>query len=61
MIEIKENLMDSMIVSDSPLAFLGDDQVVGEGFVYKNGKMILKLVDRYTFSHKNFTLEKSWS
>ena len=61
MIEIKENLMDSMIVSDSPLAFLGDDQVVGEGFVYKNDKMILKLVDRYTFSHKNFTLEKNWS
>jgi len=61
MIEIKEDLMDSMIVSDSPLAFLGDKQVVGEGFVYKNEKMILKLVDRYTFSYQNFVLAKNWS
>jgi len=61
MIEIKEDLMDSMIVSDSPLAFLGDKQVVGEGFVYKNEKMILKLVDRYTFSYQNFVSAKNWS
>ena len=61
MIEIKENLMDSMIVSDSPLAFLGDDQVVGEGFVYKNDKMILKLVDRMSFSRSNFLMTKTWS
>jgi hypothetical protein len=61
MIEIKEDLMDSMIVSDSPLAFLGDEQIVGEGFVYKNDRMILKLVDRYTFSHQNFVSAKNWS
>lgn len=61
MIEIKEDLMDSMIVNDSPLAFLGDKQVVGEGFVYKNEKMILKLVDRYTFSYQNFVSAKNWS
>jgi hypothetical protein len=60
MIEIKEDLMVSMIVSDSPLAFLGDEQIVGEGFVCKNDMMILKLVDRYTFSHQNFVLTKSW-
>jgi hypothetical protein len=61
MIEIKEDLIQSMIVSDSPLAFLGDEQVIGEGFVYKNDKMILKLVDRYTFSHQNFVSAKNWS
>lgn len=61
MIEIKEDLMDSMIVTDSPLAFLGDKQVVGEGFVCKNNEMILKLVDRYTFSHQNFVLAKQWN
>lgn len=60
MIELKEDLMDSMIVTDSPLAFLGDKQVVGEGFVCKNNEMILKLVDRYTFSHQNFVLAKQW-
>lgn len=60
MIELKEDLMQSMIVTDSPLAFLNDKQVVGEGFVCKNDEMILKLVDRYTFSYNNFNLAKSW-
>lgn len=60
MIELKEDLMQSMIVTDSPQAFIGDEQVVGEGFVCKNDKMIFKLVDRMSFSRSNFTLPKSW-
>ena len=60
MIELKEDLMQSMIVTDSPPAFLNGKQIVGEGFVCKNDEMILKLVDRYTFSYNNFNLAKSW-
>jgi hypothetical protein len=60
MIEIKEDLMQSMIVTDSPRAFIGDEEIVGEGFVLKNDKMIMKLVDRPTFAFNNFNLAKSW-
>ena len=60
MIELKEHLMDSMIVADSPRAFIGDEEIVGEGFVLKNDKMIFKLVDRSCFSRQNF-LQNSWS
>ncbi len=61
MIEIKEDLMDSMIVTDSPRAFIGDEEIVGEGFVLKNDEMIMKLVRREVFSAANFTAQKSWS
>lgn len=54
MIEIKEDLMNSFIVTDSPTAYIGDQQIVGEGFVCKNDKMIFKLVDRMLFSYANF-------
>ena len=60
MIEIKEDLMDSMIVSDSPLAFLGDEQIVGEGYVMTNDFGMFKLVNREVFSHANFTIQKNW-
>lgn len=61
MIEIKDDLMQSIIVTDSPRAFINDEEVIGEGFVCKNDKMILKLVDRYTFSRNNFTMQKAWN
>jgi len=60
MIEIKEHLIDAMIVSDAPKSYLNGEQIVGEGFVLKNNKMILKLIDRPVFSHSNFNLQKSW-
>lgn len=60
MIELKEDLMQSMIVTDSPAAFINGQQIVGEGFVLKNDKMILKLVDRPVFAFNNFNLQKSW-
>jgi hypothetical protein len=60
MIEIKEDLIDSMIVSDSSRAFIGDEEIVGEGFVLKNDKMIMKLVNRRVFSYNNFVLPKNW-
>jgi len=61
MIEIKDDLMDSMIVTDSPVAYINGEKIVGEGFVLKNSSIIMKLVNRTEFSRLNFTLEKSWS
>lgn len=58
--EIKEDLMDCMVVTDSPKAYIGDREIIGEGFVLKNDKMIMKLVKREEFSYNNFVLQKSW-
>lgn len=58
--EIKEDLMEMMIVTDSPKAYIEDQEIIGEGFVLKNSKMIMKLVDRSVFSKANFNLQKSW-
>jgi hypothetical protein len=60
LMEIKEDLMDSMIVTDSLKAYINGEQIVGEGFVLKNDKMIMKLVNRSVFAYNNFNLQKSW-
>ena len=60
MIEIKEDLMDSMIVTDSPVAYINGEKIVGEGFVLKNSSIIMKLVDREVFAFANFNTIKSW-
>lgn len=60
MIEIKDDLMDMMIVTDSPAAYLNDERIIGEGFVCKNDEIVFKLVDRFTFSRTNFLMPKSW-
>lgn len=58
--EIKQDLMECMIVHDSPRCFLPDGtEVVGEGFVfYSESGRSYKLVDRPVFSHTNFTSGK---
>jgi hypothetical protein len=56
MIEIKEDLMDNMIVTDSPVAYIGEQRIVGEGFVCKNDCSIFKLVDREVFAYANFNI-----
>ena len=60
MIELKEDLMDSLIVHDSPKCYLPDGtEVVGEGFVfYSESGNVYKLVDRPVFSFTNFTQGK---
>ena len=60
MIEIKEDLMETMIVHDSPRCFLPDGtEVVGEGFVFHSvSGRSYKLVDRPVFSYTNFTQGK---
>ena len=59
MIELKQDLMDCMIISDAPKSYLNGERIVGEGFVLKNDKMILKLVRREQFSVANFNLQRS--
>jgi len=61
MIELKEDLMNCMIVSDSPKSYLNGEQIIGEGFVCKNKDMIFKLVQREKFSVANFNNIKSWA
>ena len=55
-IELKEDLMESLIVHDSPKCYLPDGtEVVGEGFVfYSESGRVYKLVDRPVFSFNNF-------
>jgi hypothetical protein len=60
MIEIKEDLMDSMIVTDSPVAYINGEKIVGEGFVLKNSSIIMKLVNREVFAFANFNTVKNW-
>jgi protein-disulfide isomerase len=61
MIEIKEDLMDSMIVTGSPVAYINGEKIVGEGFVLKNSSIIMKLVNREVFAFANFNTAKNWS
>jgi hypothetical protein len=60
MIKIKEDLMDSMIVTDSPVAYINGEKIVGEGFVLKNSSIIMKLVNREVFAYANFNTAKNW-
>tara|TARA_B100000683_G_scaffold204301_1_gene197830 strand:- start:1702 stop:2607 length:906 start_codon:yes stop_codon:yes gene_type:complete len=58
-IEMKEEVMDSFIVSDAPMSFIYDDiQVDGEGFVITNEYGTYKLVDRPCFAYANFNSGK---
>ena len=61
MIEVNEDLMDSMIVTDSPVAYINGEKIVGEGFVLKNSSIIMKLVNREVFAFANFNTAKNWS
>ena len=60
MIEIKEDLMDSMIISDAPKSYLNGEEIIGEGFVLKNSSIIMKLVNREVFAFANFNTAKNW-
>tara|TARA_B100001094_G_C18101181_1_gene755860 strand:- start:377 stop:1270 length:894 start_codon:yes stop_codon:yes gene_type:complete len=55
-IEMKEDLLDSLIVHDAPNSFLPCGlRCKGEGFVISNDYGMMKLVDRTVFSHANMT------
>tara|TARA_R100000734_G_C3312188_1_gene103158 strand:- start:153 stop:1037 length:885 start_codon:yes stop_codon:yes gene_type:complete len=54
--ECKYDLMETFIVYDSPVAFIDDDRIAGEGFVMTSDTgMTIKLVDRPRFSYANMT------
>ena len=54
-IEIKEDLMDSLIVYDCPKAYISGEEINQEGFVLSYNGGMMKLVDRKVFSFANFT------
>lgn len=60
MMEIKEDLMSMMIITDSPVAYLNDERIIGEGFVCTGNEINFKLVDRTSFSRANFLMQKNW-
>ncbi len=53
-LDLKEQMMESMIVYDGPKAFIGDMPVACEGYVRTNRHGSMKLVDRYQFAQANF-------
>ena len=57
-LDLKEQMMDAMIVYDGPKAFIGDEQIVAEGFVRSNKYGTMKLVNRYQFAYANFNNNK---
>jgi len=55
-IEIKEDIMESMIVNDAPRSFIFDDvETDGEGYVFHTELGSFKLVNREEFAFANFT------
>lgn len=54
-IEIKEDLMDSLIVYDCPKAYISGEEINQEGFVLSHDGGMMKLVNRQVFSFANFT------
>lgn len=54
-IDLKEQMMESMKIYDGPKAFIKDQPIDAEGFVRSNEYGTMKLVDRYQFSRANFT------
>ena len=53
--------MDNFILYNCPKAYIGEKQINQEGFVISGDcGMMVKLVDRPTFAHANFTLPKTW-
>ena len=53
-LDLKEQMMDSMHIYDGPQAFIGDQPIDCEGYVRTNKYGTLKLVDRYEFACANF-------
>ena len=53
-IDIKEDLMNSLIVYNSPTAYLAGRKVSCEGYVFHTLDASFKLVDRPTFAYHNF-------
>jgi hypothetical protein len=46
--------------NDGPAAYIGYNRIDAEGYVMTNEFGMYKLIDRFSFSHANFNLAKSW-
>ena len=53
-LDLKEQMMEAMVVYDGPKAFIGDMPITCEGYVRTNKYGSMKLVDRYHFAQANF-------
>jgi len=53
-IDLKEDVMNSFIVYNTPKAYIAGHRVSAEGFVLHSQGASLKLVDRPVFAHHNF-------
>jgi hypothetical protein len=55
-IEIKDDIMESMIINDAPRSFIFEDvETDGEGYVFHTEFGSFKLVNREEFAYANFT------
>ena len=55
-IEIKEDIMESMIINDAPRSFIFEDvETDGEGYVFHTEFGSFKLLNREEFAYANFT------
>ena len=57
-IDMKNTVLDNVIVYDAPKSYIGDERVQGEGFVYHHKCGSFKVVNRKQFSYANFTQGK---
>lgn len=57
-IDLKEQMMEAMVIYDGPGAFIDDQPIECEGFVRHNKYGTMKLVDRYQFARANFNNNK---
>ena len=53
-IELKKEVMQSLIVYDAPKCVLEGSTIIGEGFVMHSDYGSIKLVDREEFAYANF-------
>lgn len=60
MSQLKQRLLDSIIVDGSIECFIDGESTNHEGFVIVSDRP-LKIVDRLTFSKANFNLDKNWT
>ena len=60
-LEMKEEFIDSLIITDAPVSMVGPMKIKHEGFVISDGKTTVKVVDREVFSCLNFNMPKNWT
>ena len=54
-LDLKQQVLDGVVVYNAPTCLLGDRKVTGEGLVFSTPQGLFKVVDRLQFSFANFT------